>query len=123
MLSQDDIDDLFSAFGPVRARPMFGGAGLYADGLMFAIEVDDVIFLKSDVGLAAELEARGARRFIYEAKGRAVKMNFWSLPEDAWDAPEDLARLAHAALAFARREAEKKTRPKAKGRRRAASEP
>ena len=48
MLSQAELDDLFCAFGPVRTRPMFGGGGLYADGLMFAIDVDDCIFLKAD---------------------------------------------------------------------------
>lgn len=110
MLSQAELDDLFCAFGPVRTRPMFGGGGLYADGLMFAIDVDDCIFLKADSRLAEELERRGCRRFAYTARGREVKLNFWSVPEDALDAPEDMARLAHAALACARRAAEEKAR-------------
>lgn len=121
MLSQDDIDDLFAAFGPVRTRSMFGGAGLYADGLMFAVEVDETIFLKADPQLAAELEARGARRFTYEARGRTVNLNFWSLPDDALDAPEDLARLAGVALSFARREADRKAAAPRAGRRKRAA--
>lgn len=108
MLTQDELDDLFAAFGKVHARPMFGGAGLYADGLMFAVDVGEGVFFKADEDLAATLEARGGRRFTYLAKGRTVKLNFWSVPEDVWDAPEELALLAHAALAFARREAERK---------------
>ena len=115
MLSQAELDDLFRAFGPVRSRPMFGGAGLYADGLMFAVDVGDCIFLKADTDLAAELESRECRRFAYRARGREVMLNFWSVPEVAMDAPEDMARLAHAALACARRAAEHKTRRTAKG--------
>lgn len=111
MLSQDELDDLFAAFGKVQARPMFGGAGLYADGLMFAIDTEEGVFLKADPALSATLQARGARRFTYSAKGRTVRLNFWSVPEEAWDAPEDLALLARAALAFARREAERKSKP------------
>jgi TfoX N-terminal domain len=31
------IQDLLADFGPVSIRHMFGGAGIYADGVMFAI--------------------------------------------------------------------------------------
>ena len=57
MLSQDELDDLFAAFGKVQSRPMFGGAGLYADGLMFALDVGEGVYLKADDALAAALEA------------------------------------------------------------------
>ncbi|OYX84414.1 MAG: hypothetical protein B7Y75_04535, partial [Azorhizobium sp. 35-67-5] len=59
---------------------------------------------------AEELERRGCGRFAYLARGREVKLNFWSVPEDALDAPEEMARLAHAALAYARSVAEQKAR-------------
>ena len=34
------IQDLLSDFGPVSIRHMFSGAGVYADGVMFAILVE-----------------------------------------------------------------------------------
>lgn len=102
MLSEDEIEDLFAAFGPVRTKRMFGGAGLYADGLMFAVDVGEGIFLKGDAAFGAELEARGARRFTYEAKGRVVRLGFWSVPEDVMDDPDELASLCRRALAVAR---------------------
>ncbi|MEQ8405396.1 MAG: TfoX/Sxy family protein [Oceanicaulis sp.] len=78
--------DLFSGLGPVRSRRMFGGAGLYAEEVMFALVADDVIYLKSDEALAAELEARGCGPFIFETKdGGATPMRYWRLPEDALD--------------------------------------
>ncbi|WP_245454151.1 TfoX/Sxy family protein [Aquabacter cavernae] len=108
MLSDDEIGDLFAAFGPVRRKRMFGGAGLYADGLMFALETSEGLFLKADAAFGAELEARGAGRFTYEAKGRRVRLGFWSVPEAVLDDPDDLADLSRRALAVARRAAEAK---------------
>lgn len=55
---------LFAAVGPVRARRMFGPAGLYAGEVMFALVADDVIYLKADDALAAELEALGCGPFV-----------------------------------------------------------
>jgi DNA transformation protein and related proteins len=42
------VRDLLSGFGPVTIRNMFGGAGIYADGVMFAILVDDTLYLNAD---------------------------------------------------------------------------
>ncbi|MEP9356564.1 TfoX/Sxy family protein [Xanthobacter sp. KR7-65] len=102
-MDADLVADLFAAFGPVSVKRMFGGAGLYADGLMFAVAVRDIIYLKADAALAAELAARGSAPFSYEAKGAVRTMNgFWSVPEAALDDSDDLATLARRALAVAR---------------------
>jgi len=34
--------------GPVQSRCMFGGAGLYFDGLFFALIADDILYFKVD---------------------------------------------------------------------------
>ncbi len=36
-----------AGFGPVAVKRMFGGAGIYRDGLMFALVADDVLYLKA----------------------------------------------------------------------------
>ena len=41
--------DLVSLLGPVEARRMFGGHGLYAEGVMFALLDDGELFVKTDV--------------------------------------------------------------------------
>lgn len=102
-MEPETIADLFSAFGPVRLRRMFGGAGLYAEGLMFALEADGLLYLKADVAFAADLAARGSAPFSYVAKtGPRTMGSFWRVPEAALDDAEDLAALAHRALAAAR---------------------
>jgi len=40
------VQDLLADFGPVSIRHMFSGAGVYADGVMFAILVEDTLYLK-----------------------------------------------------------------------------
>jgi len=45
---KDLVRDLLADFGPVTIRNMFGGAGIYASGVMFAILDDDVLYLKTD---------------------------------------------------------------------------
>lgn len=42
------VIDQLAAWGEVSARRMFGGAGLYCDGMMFGLIADDVAYLKAD---------------------------------------------------------------------------
>ena len=65
---------MFSAFGPVSIRRMFGGAGVFADGLMIALVSDCEIFLKADEQTVPTLEAEGSRPFTTGAKNRRVVM-------------------------------------------------
>ena len=110
------INDLFAPFGPVVVRRMFGGAGIYREGLMFALVFDGAIFLKVDEASIPDFEREDSRPFTYtRAKspgkiGRA-SLSYWRLPERLYDDPEDLARWAERALVIARR---KKTTPRAR---------
>lgn len=106
-MDADEIADLFAAFAEVKVRRMFGGSGLYAEGLMFAIEVDGIIYLKADPAFAAALEPRGSSPFSYEAQGAVRTMRgFWSVPEAALDDADELATLARHALMLAQVAAE-----------------
>lgn len=112
MIDEDTIADLFAAFGPVAVKRMFGGAGLYADGLMFALWAGDTFYLKADAALADDLKGRGSVPFSYEAKGVVRTMGgFWSVPEEALDDADDLAALARRALFVAHVANEAKARP------------
>jgi DNA transformation protein and related proteins len=105
--------DLFAPLGPVVVRRMFGGAGLYREGLMFALVFDGAIFLRVDEATIPDFAREGSRPFVYtRAKspgkiGRA-SLSYWRLPERLYDDPEELAVWAARALEIARR---KKTAP------------
>jgi DNA transformation protein len=111
--------ELFSAFGPVSIRRMFGGAGVYAEGTMFALISDGELYLKADEETIPAFRAAGAGPFVYGARGRRVVMSYWRLPDRLLDEPEELAQWARAALRVAQRaSAARRPRRKAAARRR-----
>ena len=103
-MSGDDIDELFSSFGAVDVRRMFGGAGIYAEGVMFALAHDGMLYLKADAQSQPAFEREGQGAFSYVRKGgkRAV-MSYWCVPDRLYDDPDELARWARVALAAAQR--------------------
>jgi DNA transformation protein len=42
------LHEVFESFGPIQAKRMFGGYGIYHDGLMFSLVIDNQLYLKSD---------------------------------------------------------------------------
>jgi DNA transformation protein len=92
-MTEDDIRDLFSGLGPVSVRRMFGGKGIYFDGVIIAVELRDELMLKGDATLAPELEAAGCLRWTYVGSrhGKQVSMPYWTVPEAALDDPDEMA--------------------------------
>ncbi|MEJ6783209.1 TfoX/Sxy family protein [Aminobacter sp. Piv2-1] len=89
-MSDEAIREVFSGLGDVTIRKMFGGKGIYRDGLIVGVEVRGEILLKADAVSAPDFEAAGARRWT-DAGGRPVNMPYWSIPESAVDDPDELA--------------------------------
>jgi DNA transformation protein len=103
-VTPDDIQELFSAFGVVMVRRMFGGAGIYADGTMFALVADGVIYLKADELSTPAFERENLPPFTYETKdGKRGVMSYRRMPERLYDDPDELATWARAAVAAAQR--------------------
>lgn len=105
----DYLRELLGGLGPVQARAMFGGHGLYLDGVMFAIVVDDALYLKCDAGNRDALQRAGARPFRYGRGTRQVEMAFLSAPDDALDDADTLCGWARDALHAARRAATRRS--------------
>jgi DNA transformation protein len=82
----------------VSARRMFGGAGLFRDGLMFALVADDELYLKVDDSSRPAFEALGLTPFRYRRKGRPIALkSYYRAPEGLVDDPDELVRWADAA--------------------------
>lgn len=107
----DYLKDLFSPFGVITIRKMFGGAGIYCDGAIFAITGDEGVWLKVDDVTRAEFEEAGLKPFEVEMNGKTGTMSYYNAPEDIYD-DEDALRhwtgLALAASARAQKPAKKK---------------
>jgi len=118
-LDPEFIRDLFAQFRPVTVRRMFGGAGIWSEGLMFALVFDGAIYLKVDEASIPDFEREGSRPFVYtraKSPGRIGRhsLSYWRLPERLYDDPDELALWAGRALAIAER---KKVAPRQRGKR------
>jgi len=90
------VQELLEGWGPVSARRMFGGHGLYHDGLMFAIVMNQQLYLKVDEQNRPDFEALGLAPFTYPMKGREVALSYWSAPEGIFDEPAEAVRWARS---------------------------
>jgi DNA transformation protein len=97
------IRDLFASFRPVEVRRLFRGAGLYVDGVMFALlSSQGVLYLKADENNEPDFMREGLPPFEYERNGikRAMK-SYRKMPDRLYDDPDELAQWASRALAAA----------------------
>lgn len=103
-MDPDFIRELFAPFRPVAAKRMFGGIGLFADGLMFGLIFDDVIYLRVDDASVPSFEREGSAPFVYPLAKHHIgrpSRHFWRLPERLYDDPDELGVWAARALAVA----------------------
>jgi len=93
--------DQLAAWGEVRAKRMFGGAGLYHQGTMFGLVADDVAYLKVSDANRPDFEAAGSHPF-QPYKGKKTIMSYYEIPEEVLDDRDELARWAEKAWGAAR---------------------
>ncbi len=105
--------ELMQPLGPVSARAMFGGYGIYIDDIMFALVADDVLFLKTDPQTLPEFEQRGLPPFQYERNGKPYTMSYCEAPEEFMEDPEAMRYWSNMAIEAAlKNKRSKKTRKK-----------
>jgi len=104
-MTDDDLHDLFAGLGPVTIRRMFGGKGIYHNGLIVAVELRGELMIKGDEVSAPDLEAAGAKRWTYigSRHGKRVAMPYWTVPDGALDEPDTFAAWARRAYEAALR--------------------
>jgi DNA transformation protein and related proteins len=93
------IEEMFQSVGPITIKRMFGGKSMYVRGIIIGIEYQDEILLKADQLTAPQFLDAGCRQWVYEGKnGKVAAMPYWSIPEDAYDDPDVMAKWMHLAL-------------------------
>lgn len=99
------LSELFSPHAHFEARRMFGGWGLYLDGLMCGLVADGQLHLKVDAETQAAFEAAGSAPFVYTGQARPITLSYWTAPDDALESAEAMRPWALRALAAAQRAA------------------
>lgn len=85
---------------------MFGAAGVWSNGLIFAVLGEGEVWLKADAVTIPALEAAGSRPFTFENReGETMTLGYWSLPASATDDPEEAVAWARGAIEVSLRNA------------------
>ena len=89
--------------GPITSKRMFGGVGLYAGDLFFALVAGDVLYLKADETTRVPMEKAGAHAFqpSNRPKGKG-KTQYFSVPVAVLEDADKLLAWATRAIAVAR---------------------
>lgn len=109
------VREHFAALGPLEIKRMFGGAGVYSGGVIFALLDDGGVWLKGDDANVPDMEAAGSPQFTYLGKdGVEMGLGYWSLPEAAMDDADEAVVWARRAIDVALRKAAAKPKRKKK---------
>ena len=106
----DYLIDQLRSFGQVAPKRMFGGAGLYHDGLFFGLVADDVLYLKVDDGNRKDFSDAGMKPF---RPFGSHAMGYFEVPADVLEDPDELAAWAWKAFEAAGRPRKSNVRIKA----------
>jgi DNA transformation protein len=94
------VEDQLGRVVKLRSRAMFGGVGLYADDVFFALLDDDVLYFKVDDATRPRYEARGMKPF--QPPGE-ISFSYFRVPGGVLEDVEELRGWAEEAVEAARR--------------------
>ena len=95
----------------IVTKRMFGGVGIYSDGVFFAVIDNDTIFFKVDEVLAEQYIKAGMPPFA-PIPGQPPMMGYRQVPPEVLEDADEMVRWAKQSIQHA--PVKKKTKPKAK---------
>ena len=104
------LHDLLGDAGAVTTRAMFGGHGVYVDGLIVGIVIGEALYLKTDALTRARFEAAGSAPFVHVGQKKPIETSYWSAPEDALESAQAMRPWIELARAAALRKPAKRRR-------------
>ncbi|MBK6765325.1 MAG: TfoX/Sxy family protein [bacterium] len=110
-INQDILDyyaDRLRVLGKVSIKRMFGGAGFYLNGRMFALTDGDDVYLKADEETRGRFEARKMKQFAPFEDKPAMKMGYYCLSSEDLEDDDALWELCKLAIEASNRTAQKK---------------
>lgn len=105
------VADQLGCIGEVVAKKMFGGVGLYHDGLFFGLIASDVLYFKVDDETRSDYVTSGARPF-QPYGDESFSMSYYEVPVDVLEDADRLRAWARGAVAAAARKTSARKRKK-----------
>jgi len=97
------LHDLLDPIGQVTTRAMFGGHGVYIDGELIGVVMEEALYLKVDSETSLHFEAAGCEPYVYLGQAEPITMSYWSVPDAALESAQAMRPWAELARAAARR--------------------
>ncbi len=102
------VVELMQPVGPVRAKGIFGGHGIFLETLMFGLIADGTLYLKADKETENEFREKGLAAFTYHKKGKEFRMSYFQAPEEVLEDSEEMNAWVNKAYSAALRAAARK---------------
>ena len=109
---RDQVVSRLNCVAPVTTQGMFGGYGLYLEGVMFALIAYEALYFKVDDDNRGDYIAAETGPFIYNRNGKSIEMSYYQLPDAVFEDVGMLAEWVKKAHTAARRAKQKKTKKK-----------
>ncbi|MCG8414351.1 MAG: TfoX/Sxy family protein [Pseudomonadales bacterium] len=104
------VVDLLQSVGPCYSKRMFGGYGIFLDGLMFGLIADNDLYLKVDDENREDFATLGLQPFTYVKNDKPMQMSYSQAPEEAMEDLDVMREWGAKAFAAALRAASKKSK-------------
>jgi len=97
----DHIMEKFSKPEEMSVKKMFGGAGIFYEGKMFALVHDDILFFKIDETNRKDYIEKGTGPFEPPFMKKKMSMPYYELPEDVLEDRERFNEWAERSMDIA----------------------
>ena len=97
------VVELSQSIGPVYSKRMFGGFGIFLDGLMFGLIIDNIYYIKVDEETRHEFEELGLEPFTYDKAGKKIRLSYLQAPEETIEDIEVMSEWANKGFGAALR--------------------
>ena len=108
------VVELLQALGPVNSKRMFGGYGVFLDGLMFGLIANNELYFKADEDSRRDFVELGLQPFTYTSQGTEKALSYYQAPEETLESMEEMTVWGNRGFACALRAASKKKTGKSK---------
>lgn len=88
------LEESMAPMENIISKRMFGGWGIFKDGLMFGLVADEELYLKVDAQNKPDFETLGLEPFTYSRGGKPFAMSYHRAPEEAMEQPNELLNWA-----------------------------
>lgn len=77
------LEEVLGEIFGITSHAMFGGYGIYKDGVITGLVANDKFYLKVGESNKADYEEKGSTPFTYSGKnGKVYAMSYWEVPYD-----------------------------------------